>query len=58
MHILFHFVAEMVVNTNITFTLSFYIRGKQIRVFIFGDYAFLTILYGLSGASGKVMLYK
>lgn len=27
-------------------------QGKQIRVFFFGDYAFLTKMYGLSGVHG------
>ena len=27
-------------------------KDKQIRLFLFGDYAFLTSLYGLSGANG------
>ena len=27
-------------------------KGKRIRVFLFGDYAFLTSLYGLSGSCG------
>ena len=27
-------------------------RGKRIRVFLSGDYEFLTRVYGLSGASG------
>ena len=27
-------------------------RGKKARVFLCGDYAFLSIMYGLSGAAG------
>ena len=29
-------------------------QGKTIRVFMFGDYAFLMTIYGLSGCSGKI----
>ena len=29
------------------------IRDKQIRIFMAGDYDFLTRLYGLSGANGR-----
>ena len=29
-----------------------FVRGKRIRVFLSGDYEFLTRMYGLSGASG------
>ena len=31
-------------------------RGKRIRVFLSGDYEFLTRMYGLSGASGRSFL--
>lgn len=39
-------------------TVNFYLynflyRGKKIRVFAFGDYEYLTRMYGLSGPSGK-----
>ena len=30
-----------------------YYSGKKIKVFLCGDYEFLTRMYGLSGASGK-----
>ena len=29
-------------------------RGKRLRVFLCGDYEFLTRVLGISGASGKV----
>lgn len=35
------------------YIIVFFIRDKTIRIFIFGDYAFLCAIYGLSGASGK-----
>ncbi len=28
-------------------------RDKEVRVFLCGDYAFICIVYGLSGASGE-----
>lgn len=31
-----------------------FLRGKDIRVFLSGDYEFLTRMYGLSGASGSL----
>ena len=30
-------------------------RSKKARVFLCGDYAFLCIMYGLSGASGRYL---
>ena len=33
--------------------MEFLNRDKRVRIFIYGDYDFLTTLYGLSGASGK-----
>ena len=30
------------------------VRGKKLRVFVFGDYEFLCKMYGISGASGKI----
>ena len=32
-------------------------EGKQIRVFMYGDYEFLTVMYGLTGANGNFKLY-
>ena len=31
-------------------------RGKLMRVFLFRDYAFICMMYRLSGASGKIVL--
>ena len=45
---------------HLTFTFIFTfilysIQGK-INVFLFGDYAFICMMYGLSGASGKIVI--
>ena len=34
-----------------------YCRGYTVRLFMTGDYEFLTRMYGLSGASGKPNRY-
>ena len=34
------------------------VRGKKLRVFVFGDYEFLCKMYGISGASGKIETTK
>ena len=36
-------------------TITLFYRGKNIRVFLSGDYEFLSNMYGLSGASGKLL---
>ena len=38
------------------FTCCYVTREKKARVFLCGDYAFLCIAYGLSGASGKCLI--
>ena len=44
----FHFTHTCSLQHTITYT-----RNKEVRVFLCGDYAYLCIVYGLSGASGK-----
>ena len=36
-------------------TYTYLHRDKTIRLFFSGDYEFLTAIYGLSGASGKIL---
>ena len=48
-HILVLFNAHMTNNSPCVLN----IREKEARVFICGDYAFLCVIHGLSGASGK-----
>ena len=39
-------------------TLCLGYRGKQLRVFHFGDYQYLSIIYGISGASGMYSIVQ
>ncbi len=44
---------NVTLNSTCTLYTSFFYRNKEVRVFLCGDYAFICIIYGLSGASGK-----
>lgn len=41
------------ISTKVNIFLSF--RDKKFRVFAFGDYEYLCKMYGLAGASGKIL---
>lgn len=60
-YIRYHHISENVMHLYIytifsSFILYLYCRGKMIRIFIFGDYEFLSRLFGISGHSGMNQL--
>lgn len=41
------------IQKHLSYMWQLYYRGKKIKLFLFGDYQYLSIMYGISGASGR-----